>query len=103
VWPAQPAQRRPFSLFVLVEFSNFEKQKILNASAHFSQGLFFSHFSPEYAGVRGPKTSAKTQNSKNHFTALKNTPSPWIPPRLPFGGLLELKKLYGPRCRVLAF
>jgi hypothetical protein len=101
VWPAQPAQRRPFSVFVLAEFSNFEKQKNLNTSARFSVGLFFSLFSPGPAGVRGPETSATRQNSKTHFPALKNTPLPADPPSPAFWGLLELKKLYGPRPRAL--
>ena len=76
--PAGPRAARtagPKKVFFRVCLSRildfWQTKKNRNASARFSRGLFFSLFSPGSAGVRGPKTRAKTQNSKNHFPALK--------------------------------
>jgi hypothetical protein len=86
VWPAQLAQRRPFSVFVLPEFSNFEKQKNLNTSARFSLGLFFFTF---FAGTRGSSgTENQRQNSKfqNPLSRLEKCPLPVGPSSPTFWG-----------------
>jgi hypothetical protein len=88
VWPAQPAQRRPFSVFVLAEFSNLKKKKKnLNTSARFSQGLFFSLFrrNPRKFGDRKP--APKLKIPKITFSA---QPSKFLPPNGRSGPFMPL-------------
>ena len=101
VWPAQPAQRRPFSVFVLTEFSNFEKKKKSQHLGAFFPGTIFFTF---FAGSRGSSgTQNQRQNSKfqNPLSRPEKYTLPADPSSPAFWGLLELKMLYGPRPRAL--
>ena len=60
VWPAQPAQRRPFSVFVLAEFSIFGKTKKSQRLDSFFPGTIFFTF---FAGFRG---SSGTENQRQN-------------------------------------
>ena len=76
-WPAQPAQRRPFSVFVLTEFSNFEKKKkSQHLGAFFPGTIFFTFFA-------GSRWNSGTQNQRHpsKFQKSLSRPEKYPPPR----------------------